>query len=189
MLWLPALLAVLLAGVLGAAAWASHHRNYAYPVDYTRIAVANSSPYWSLGGATVIQEWSDPRRRSTRISIAGLASPIDRVLHDGHAYDYNDATRQLFAGSTMTDWLDWLMQRGCAGLPAGAGRTARLDIGSGYTAVVRCARSRFGPRTLPADIFAPVRRSQTLWDRLLGWLAAHVPGLSGQVRRSGQAAP
>ena len=187
--WVYALSAILVLGVCGTAAWAYGHRSYAYAVDYTRISVISSSPYWSLGSSTAIQQWADARHGRTRITIAGLAEPIDHVLDGAQAYDRNVATRRLFAGSTMRSWLDWLTQQGCAGVADGGRRTARLDIGSGYTAIVGCARSRLAPGAVPVDFFAPPDRSQQLWDRLLAWLAAQSGQGSARSNPAGRPGP
>jgi hypothetical protein len=154
-------LVIVLGGALCASVWATAHRVYAGVVYYRRLALTDSSPYWSLGTSAVIEEWQDRQHHRQRTKISGLASAVDVLVRDGATY-YNSARAQaVFADS----WTSWLFARGCA---HGVGATTHLDIGSGYVATVQCIPyRRLAAGALSADFFDPPR--QSLWESALRW--------------------
>jgi hypothetical protein len=159
-------LVLVLGSALGALLWATSHRAYAGVVYYRRLALTDSSPYWSLGTSTTIDEWQDTQHHRQRTKISGLASPVDVVVRDGATYYNNARAHDVYADS----WISWLFAQGC---PHTSGATTQLDIGSGYVATVNCTpRQRLAPGALPADFFDPPR--QSLWQNALHWLQSHL---------------
>lgn len=179
--WIPAaLVAALLMGTGGSAAWAYLHRSYQGIVDYRRVALTNGSPYAPFGTSAVIQEWSDVQHRRDRTIIDGVAHSIEWVVRDGRIYQSSGRTGVVAIDPATEQWIQWLFQQGCGGASTGnAGngnsRVVHLDTGSGYLSTLICVRhQRLAPGTLPAGFFDPPHGHTSPWDQALDWMHQHI---------------